>query len=316
MSNYSKLKQENDDIELATTTNVPKQGVTPEDQVVDNRIEFEDETPASPSTTPLSQRKSDHGIFLNNNNRRAHIAISNLDDFFSKVYKYFYEKGFWNILLQRLIKLITVLFVIVFSAAMFIFLNWAELWACSQQECKDVSVLRIPQELSNFHMVVLVFEGAFSCYWFVTFVQYVYEIGGLLKIKHFFNNDLGISESDIQTILWSELVDKIVKVQETIPISRVKAKLDERDIVNLIMRKENYLIAFLNKKVVDLRLPFFGSKPILTETLLWNLRYIISSMFDENFYIKESIVSSPNEYVKLYYSTHSLVCDGSLSILE
>jgi autophagy-related protein 9 len=144
-------------------------------------------------------------------------------------------------------------------------------------------------------MVVLVFEGAFSCYWFVTFVQYVYEIGGLLKIKHFFNNDLGISESDIQTILWSELVDKIVKVQETIPISRVKAKLDERDIVNLIMRKENYLIAFLNKKVVDLRLPFFGSKPILTETLLWNLRYIISSMFDENFYIKESIVSSPND---------------------
>lgn len=104
-------------------------------------------------------------------------------------------------------------------------------------------------------------------------------------------------------MLWSELIDRIVKIQQTLPISRLKAILDERDIVNLIMRQDNYLIAMLNKGVMKMNLPGLKT-PLLTESLLWNVRYFITNMFDENYAIKESIKRSPNEYVMIYVVLH------------
>lgn len=63
------------------------------------------------------------------------------------------------------------------------------------------------------------------------------------------------------------------------------------------MRKDNYLIAFINKDILNLRipLPFIGHEHILSESLLFNLRYVISLMFDNDYNIRDDFIRNPNE---------------------
>lgn len=92
----------------------------------------------------------------------------------------------------------TVLFVIVSSTFLAILLNWQGLWTCNGQECKDVRAMRVPHELSNFHITVLVFESVFALYWIGLFGSYVIEVGRMWSIKYFFENELKISEVSYQ----------------------------------------------------------------------------------------------------------------------
>lgn len=179
-----------------TAVSIPEE----EPDFVDNRIEYiEDEPKPKPSPT-----KFEKPVFPMDEGR-SHIQASNLDHFFRQVYKYFYEKGFWCLLLKRLVKLLycifflltnfrTVLFVIVSSTFLSILLNWKGLWTCNQQECKDVRVMQIPTHLSHYHITVLVFEGVFALYWLALFIMYVVEIGRMWSIKLFFENELKVSE--------------------------------------------------------------------------------------------------------------------------
>lgn len=229
------------------------------------------------------------------------VNITNLDEFFSLVYQYFQEKGFWCIFFSRVLRLATVLFMIVFSTFLLVMIDWFALWYCNGEACKNASFIFIPKSLDDlniYRVTVLVFETVFLCFWIVLLILSVYQVAAMIKIKNFYNHDLGISEGDVQTITWSELVEKIVQIQRERPgsISRVKT-LDEWDIANLIMRKDNYLIAFINKDILNLRipLPFIGHEHILSESLLFNLRYVISLMFDNDYNIRDDFIRNPNE---------------------
>jgi len=71
------------------------------------------------------------------------------------------------------------------------------------------------------------------------------------------------------------------------------------------MRKENYLIAFVNKGVLNLKipLPFLRNKSVLTKSLVWNLRYIIDYLFDDQLMIRDAVIASPSklkfQFIKL-----------------
>jgi len=58
------------------------------------------------------------------------------------------------------------------------------------------------------------------------------------------------------------------------------------------MRKENYLISFINKEVMNLKVPFL-KKTYLSETLVYNLRVIVDAMFDSDYKINDSFVKNP-----------------------
>jgi autophagy-related protein 9 len=72
------------------------------------------------------------------------------------------------------------------------------------------------------------------------------------------------------------------------------------------MRKDNYLIAMINKGVVDPGLPlprWTGCRrraSLLTKTLEWNLRWcILDHMFDERtFRVKRELLGDPSRLEK------------------
>lgn len=125
-------------------------------------------------------------------------------------------------------------------------------------------------------------------------VQYFLEIRRLSHVREFFIHLLGIPEQDMQTISWQDAVKRIMELREQNPKtaanipkkirkfmgSQSKERLDAHDIANRLMRKENYLIAMINKDVLNLSLPFpfLRGRQLFSKTMEWNLQFCILDM--------------------------------------
>ena len=117
------------------------------------------------------------------------------------------------------------------------------------------------------------------------------------------------------TIQWEEICNKIVDSQSKVKLFRSK-DLSAHDIVMRIMRKDNYLVSFINMDVLDLSIPSLFSKrkrfvqsaprrlQLFSTLLEWNLRYFIDFMFsykdksdkpdNDQFHISHAILNDPS----------------------
>lgn len=122
------------------------------------------------------------------------------------------------------------------------------------------------------------------------------DLRRLWDIYQFYTYLLEIPDSDMQTISWQEVVGRLMVLRDANPNTAnnlhrrnyrnsSKQRMDAHDIANRLMRRENYLIALVNKDVLDLTvpLPFLrGRGMILTRTLEWNLsQCILDFVFNE-----------------------------------
>jgi autophagy-related protein 9 len=98
----------------------------------------------------------------------------------------------------------------------------------------------------------------------------------------------------MQTVSWQDIVARIMALRDQNPRtaanvptnlrrfigSQSKERLDAHDIANRLMRKENYLIAMINKDVLDLSLPvpFMRGRQLFSKTMEWYLHYGILDM--------------------------------------
>ncbi|KAM3501423.1 hypothetical protein MY10362_005559 [Beauveria mimosiformis] len=105
-------------------------------------------------------------------------------------------------------------------------------------------------------------------------------------------------ETDMQTVSWQGIVARIMALRDQNPKtaanipaklrrfmgSQSKERLDAHDIANRLMRKENYLIAMINKDVLNLSLPipFLHGRQLFSKTMEWYLHYgILDMAFNE-----------------------------------
>lgn len=142
------------------------------------------------------------------------------------------------------------------------------------------------------------FLWLFTLFWIGKLVQYVLDIRRLRQMHDFYHYLLGVSDSDIQTISWQEVVSRLMTLRDANPStaggisakhrrfigSQSKQRMDAHDIANRLMRKENYLIALFNKDILDLTLPvpFLRNRQLFSRTLEWNLNLcVLDYVFNE-----------------------------------
>ncbi|WZH46496.1 autophagy protein Apg9-domain-containing protein [Fusarium acuminatum] len=217
------------------------------------------------------------------------VNTSNLDSFMRDVYDYYEGGGLWCILCANALWLIETLFV----AILLTFLG----------QCIDYS--KIPGSRSLHEVVVPQCTRKMSgiwnlAIWLYTFffiwkcVQYFVEIRRLIYIRDFYIHLLDIPEQDMQTVSWQDIVARIMALREQNPKtatnitpklrqfigSQSKERLDAHDIANRLMRKENYLIAMINKDILNLSLPvpFLRGRQLFSKTMEWYLHYCILDM--------------------------------------
>lgn len=135
-------------------------------------------------------------------------------------------------------------------------------------------------------------------FWIGKLAQYILDIRRLRHMHDFYHHLLGITDSEIQTISWQDVVSRLMNLRDSNPAtagavsakhrkfmgSQSKQRMDAHDIANRLMRKENYLIALFNKDILDLTLPvpFLRNRQFFSRTLEWNLNLcVLDYVFNE-----------------------------------
>ena len=138
----------------------------------------------------------------------------------------------------------------------------------------------------------------FAFLWICKLFQYCWDFRRLRNMQNFYRYLLEISDTDIQTISWQEVVKRLMMLRDSNPAtaagvkerhrrfmgSQSKQRMDAHDIANRLMRRDNYLIALINKDILDLTLPipFLNNRQFFSRTLEWNLNLcIMDYVFNE-----------------------------------
>lgn len=244
--------------------------------------------------------------------------IVNMDEFLIDLYYYYRGKGFGNIVAGRCVDIFILIFILSFTT----FLKWGidyDLFFNRWSLHSDVQLTLSDLVIKGFFWTRVPFSVkllllGFSCYIVLRIVQLYFDYRyKLQELRNFYTQLLNIhSEQELLTILWSSIVESLMQLKDynsltsttqNLPPHYVndlssKVRLNAHDIANRIMRKENYMIALINKDVLDLSIPtpsFLGnilsSKAVLTRTLEWNLKLCINNfIFNESGQIKPAIL--------------------------
>lgn len=218
--------------------------------------------------------------------------VENLDNFLQEVYNFYLGNGFYCILLSRLLNMATVMFVVGFSTYLSVCIDYSRVSTSTR-----LSEVQHPQCMSRLGLFPTFLLWLFALFWFMKLIQYVYDIQRLLDLKNFYLHLLEITDAEMQTISWQQVVKRLMLLRDQNPTTSTSARhndrllgtqskqrMDPHDIANRIMRKENYLIAMINKNVLDLTLPIpFYKEQFLTRTVEWNISLcIMDFVFNEN----------------------------------
>ena len=293
-------------------------------------------------STQIDPESADAPFTLEERGGHASLRIENLDKWFASLYSYFEGKGFWCIVTSRVVNVLTLGFTVAFSAFLLLYVDWQTL----RTECAEASlrsagstrrgsdaeatfsgekdtcnILRdatyaAPLRHRGFiaNVLVLAYLALFTAYLVWSLVRLAVDVKPLLEMRAFCARKLQLSDGDIQTIAWPEVVARVVHLQATTRLCIAK-DLNEHDIVARILREENYLLGMLNRDVLGLRfddsrdcessakrrggvclrrtlrrvpgVAAFRSRVWFTKTVEWNVRQaLFAGMFDDDFEIR------------------------------
>ncbi|KAH7325131.1 autophagy protein Apg9-domain-containing protein [Stachybotrys elegans] len=221
------------------------------------------------------------------------VNTTNLDSFMRDVYDYYEGGGLWCILCSNALWLLKTLFVAIFLTFLGQCVDYSKI-----PHSKTLDQIVVPQCTRKMSTLWNLGIWLYSFFFIWKSVQYFFEIRRLVHIREFFVHLLDIPEQDMQTVSWQDVVARIMALRDQNPKtasnippnlrrfigSQSKERLDAHDIANRLMRKENYLIAMINKDVLDLSLPvpFLRGRQLFSKTMEWYLHYgILDMAFNE-----------------------------------
>ncbi|KAF7494009.1 Autophagy-related protein 9A [Sarcoptes scabiei] len=224
--------------------------------------------------------------------------ISDLDDFFERIYCYYRKSGFVCIVVGNILELIEIILVVSFTFFFVNLVNYDVLFKRKLPEDKNHNPLKvtiydciIPFDqitLNSLQVILLVFA---ICFWFIKLGFAIFSIISNYAIRSFFVEALQIY--DVTLYSWQEIQDRLITAQSQCLLR--ESHLDELSIHNRLLRRDNYMIALVNRRVLPIwfDLPFLGECVYLTSGMEFNLNILlfrgVLSLFDKNWKLRDKI---------------------------
>ncbi|KAL4874506.1 autophagy protein Apg9-domain-containing protein [Aspergillus karnatakaensis] len=219
--------------------------------------------------------------------------VENLDNYLKDVYIYYLGNGIWSIQLHRVLSLLTSAFIVGFTTFLTNCIDYRLV-----RSSKTLDQILFPQCTRNMPFWSTFLLWLLCAVWIFRVIMFFLDIRRHKHMHDFYHYLLGISDSEIQTISWQEVVQRLMNLRDSNPAtagavsannrrllgSQSKQRMDAHDIANRLMRKENYLIALINKDILDLTLPipFLRNRQLFSRTLEWNIKLcIMDYVFNE-----------------------------------
>ena len=121
----------------------------------------------------------------------------------------------------------------------------------------------------------------------------------LIESKAFFEERLGISQHKLEggAVEWDrDVVRKIVELQNSgeYRVAIHNGELDGLVIAQRILRKENFLIALVNRNMLDLNLPLIPGT-FFSKSLEWSIYFcVLNYMFNHKYQVRPAFFLDPS----------------------
>eukprot|EP00033_Pygsuia_biforma_P002993 GCRY01003294.1.p1 GENE.GCRY01003294.1~~GCRY01003294.1.p1 ORF type:complete len:311 (+),score=58.25 GCRY01003294.1:244-1176(+) len=223
---------------------------------------------------------------------RVHFRADNFDLIFTRLYEYYYGKGFTVLMLTGLYNVIVGLLIILISTFLFSCIDYEILFReNSLSQAIDFSgIQRMNAFLAICELVFVFFWIWHICHFFHTW--FVFR-----EIRTFYNHMLDLSDREIQTMEWDEVVARIAAVQQDYPnLLPGQPPVNALEITNRIMRRKNYLIGLFSKMAytANLPVPFAAvlQHYLFTSLMEWVLTtFVISHVFNTDNTVRNEVVT-------------------------
>ena len=210
-------------------------------------------------------------------------SVSNLDLYLQSLYSYYYHRGLIPICTRGIVELITLYFTLFLSIVLFVFIDWHALSQCTDEHTCSTNFLKSYirsqpfTEWSIWNAWIILYGIIFCVYSIIATLSFVHTMQNAINTKWVYEERLGISARKLMggAVDWDrDVVQKLIQLQESgeyrivIPPSTAGSnntdarrrpnshhQLDALMIANRILRKENFLIALFNRKIMDLSVP-------------------------------------------------------------
>lgn len=107
-------------------------------------------------------------------------------------------------------------------------------------------------------IMALLFITLFAGFWIWRTVSSAQIIIGAFEMDRFYRDRLHIVIDNNSNYQWNDIVEKFVHLhQQRIYRVAVKGNMTELDVVARILRRENYMIAFINKALYCTSIAFY-----------------------------------------------------------
>lgn len=217
----------------------------------------------------------------------VNLSVEDLQSFYlrktflSKMYTYFSENGYYNLLLRQLVYLMTNTFLLLYTLFLLNCVDWRGLLTNSGEA--SLSSYIHPEHFFalNFFKAVL-----FVSYFLFILIKVGSLVGSFYNFKytrHFFNNILDIQDKDLVNIKWEKVVAKFAETHKN-------SDINVFFINNKITLKDNYFISLMDKNIIKMN--------YLCRLMEWNIMFCFINpilgedfKFDRNFiYLNEKFL--------------------------
>eukprot|EP00299_Pterocystis_sp_00344_P016915 c8492_g1_i2.p1 GENE.c8492_g1_i2~~c8492_g1_i2.p1 ORF type:complete len:682 (+),score=139.71 c8492_g1_i2:55-2046(+) len=218
------------------------------------------------------------------------VRVRDMDRFCQRLYGYYQEKGFLNFVARRIANIFMFAFTLFFTAFLLLCVNWSDIitgcW--SEESCRQTSLFiaaPLTHSLSITRVFLLIYVVLLSIAFGVVSLRNVRELWECLEIRDFYHDKLGLTDCDVASGEWCAVTDRLIDYHKQHSLGPYK--LTAHDVANRIMRRDNYLIAMLNRQVLNLTVPILAPYPLLTHTVQANLQLVLlDAMFDSSHHIR------------------------------
>lgn len=164
-----------------------------------------------------------------------------------------------------MVELFSLVLTLWLSVFLFAYVDWNALATCTDETtCRaHLSSYLIDKpfhRVSLWNLLVILYCLLFLCYTAFSCWTFLHTIRDALEAKHFFEEKLGIPAIKLEggAVDWDrDVVEKIVSLQVSGEhrVAIHGQDLDALVVAQRILRKENFMVAFFNRRMLDLSIP-------------------------------------------------------------
>lgn len=199
-----------------------------------------------------------------------HSTHNEVDRFLVRIYFYFAQKGFACLLMEKVVNLLIFLFITGFGIFLLSFVNYSVLFEASTNSTVPFSS-SIDVSPSRVHPLVWILATFLMIFWTLNVIQLCRDLPDLFLVRRFYRNILQIQ--DVTHVSWNQITDLLLS-KEILPVGS-----DALTIAQRILRRENYIIAIINRDLFQLDSRYY--RLLYTKPFEWCLNYAIwNYLFD------------------------------------